>query len=299
MKTSIPFYHKVTNIKSDCGDPLNISLSSKALHWQGILLERGTSPHFYPKDVITPHFYFAIEMANHYDWQVISENQEKQLSSQPGDIWINPPDTPFTHNIDVPCNFLILNITKEKMFENFEGHLPQGLTFLNNYNIQDKTLEHLMLLMLEEVQSKGQNGPWFEEHIMRLFSNYFIRHYSNYNDLKNNIKKSSIIGPKEMLIINDIILNHLSEPISIEDLANALNVSKFHFLNEFKKYNGFTPYQHILNTRIEEAKLLLMNPEIKITAIAHELGFSDSSHFSRTFKKVTGTSPKSFRTTMV
>ena len=62
MKTSIPFYHKVTNVRSNCGDPLNIELSSKDLAWEGILLERGSSPFFYPKDVVTPNFYFAIEM---------------------------------------------------------------------------------------------------------------------------------------------------------------------------------------------------------------------------------------------
>lgn len=295
MKTNIPFYHKVTKVKSNCGEPLNISLSSHALKWDGVLLERGTSPYFYPKDVITPNFYFAIEMENTYSWHAVSGESELNITTEPGDIWINPPNTPFTHNIDVPCNFLIINISKDKMFDHFEGHLPSNLEFLNNYSIQDKTLENLMHLLLIEVESKGQNGSWYLNHVIKLFSNYFIRHYSNYYDVKDNNPLSSIIGPKEMNIINDIINNNISLPISIEDLASALNVSKFHFLNEFKKYNGLTPYQYILNTRINCAKKLLLNPDTKITTIAHELGFSDSSHFSRTFKKVVGISPKSFR----
>ena len=181
------------------------------------------------------------------------------------------------------------------MFKSFQGHLPNNLTFLNNYNIQDKTLEHLMYLMLFEVESKGQNGPWLIDHLMSLFANYFIRHFSNYNDLINKIQVSSIMGDHEMIQIDHYIKENISNSITIEDLAKVLNVSKFHFLNEFKKYKGITPYQHLLNTRLTMAKDLLMDPNRKITSIAHDLGFSDSSHFSRSFKKATGTSPKVFR----
>ncbi|WP_240838919.1 helix-turn-helix domain-containing protein [Acidaminobacter sp. JC074] len=295
MKTSIPFYHKVTGIKSDCGNPLDISLSSKDLNWEGILLERGTSPHFYPKDVVTPNFYFAIEMENTYSWRALKDGEQINISTEPGDIWINPPNTPFTHNIDVPCNFLILNISEKVMLDNFDGHLPEKLEFLNNYSIQDKTLENLIHLLFIEMESRGQNGKWFIDHAIKLFSNYFIRHYSNYYDLIDKVSRSSIIGPSEMDQIDEYIEENISLPIAIEDLANVLNVSKFHFLNEFKKYKGITPYQYILNRRIDRAKDMLRNPENKITTIAFELGFSDSSHFSRTFKKVVGLSPKSFR----
>jgi len=295
MKTKIPFYHKVTGIASNCGDPLEISLSSRDLKWNGLLVERGKSPHFYPKDVITPNFYFAIELENTYSWSAVKSGNEISLNTEPGDIWINPPNTPFTHNIDVPCNFLIVNISQELMFKSFDGRIPEDLLFLNNYNIQDKVLENLMSLMLSEVEANGQNGTWFIEHVMKLFANYFIRHYSNYGDLINNVKLSSIISREELTIINDYIDENLSEAISIEDLASELNISKFHFLNEFKKFTGMTPYQHLLNRRIDEAKTRLLDKDKKITTIALELGFSDSSHFSRTFKKVTGTSPRSFR----
>jgi len=295
MKTILPFYHKVTGVKSNCGDPLNISKSSRDLDWDGLLVERGTSPYFYPKDVITPNFYFAIELENTYSWKAEKSGSQITISTEPGDIWINPPNTPFTHNIDVPCNFLIINISEEKILKSFNGPLPEDLEFLNNYSIQDKTLENLMSLLLLEVESGVQNGSWFVDNITQLFANYFIRHYSNYRDLMSDVRLSSIIGENELQVINTYINDHLAEGITIEDLANKLNISKFHFLNEFKKYTGYTPYQHLLNTRIERAKNMLMDKNMKITNIAYELGFSDSSHFSRTFKKATGASPKAFR----
>ena len=152
-----------------------------------------------------------------------------------------------------------------------------------------------MYLLLLEVESGAKNGQWFVDHIMKLFANHFIHHYSNYDDLIENVNPSSIIGPYEMRNIDNFITKNISRSISVEDLANELKVSKFHFLNEFKKFSGITPYQHILNTRIGMAKVLLTNSDKRITEIAHELGFSDSSHFSRTFKKNFGVSPKEFR----
>lgn len=295
MKTSMPFYHKVTKVKSNCGDPLEITLSSKELEWDGILLEKGTSPRFHPKDVITSGFYFAVELENSFSWSVINDGREVFLKTEPGDIWINPPNTPFTHNIDVPCKFIIINISEELMYKSFDSNVPDGLVFLNNYNIQDSTLEHLIQLLYIEVETGGENGRWFIENIMKLFSNYFIRHYSNYNDVVLQAFQSSIVSSVEMKTINKFIEDNMSRSIAIEELAGLLNVSKFHFLNEFKKFNGITPYQHILNKRIEAAKKMLKSKDKSVTAIAYDLGFSDSSHFSRTFKKATGVSPKVFR----
>lgn len=295
MKTNIPFYHKVTDVVSNCGEPLDITLSSHLLNWEGVLVERGTSPYFHPKDVVTPNFYFAIEMENTYSWDALKSGEKIALVTEPGDIWINPPNTPFTHNIDMPCHFLIVNISAETMYSHFSGQLPDSLEFLNNYNIQDKTLEHLMYLLLFEVENKGKNGSWYLKHLLKLYSNYFIRHYSNYNDLISEQTTSTIIRSQEMTLINQYITKNIMNPITIEELALEINVSKFHFLKEFKKYNGLTPYQYIMNIRIDEATERLKNTSDRITTIAYDLGFSDSSHFSRTYKRVTGKSPNSIR----
>ncbi|MCH4889221.1 helix-turn-helix transcriptional regulator [Acidaminobacter sp. JC074] len=294
MKTNIPFLMK-SGEKSNCGDPLDISLSSHHLNWDGVLVEKGTSPYFYPKDVVTPNFYFAMELKVTYHWLLETKDGTVPSITEPGDIWINPPNTPFTHNIDVPCNFLIINISEEKMVKSFDGILPKGLVFLNNYNIQDTTLQNLMTILLNEVETGGHNGTWLVDKIINVFSNYFIRHFSNYYDLLNKKQEASILDENDFNKVNNYIHNHLSEGITIDDLADELNISKFHFLNEFKKLTGITPYQHLLKVRIDLAKKALSNLDKSITSIAYDLGFSDNSHFSRTFKKATGDSPKNYR----
>ena len=254
MKTSIPFMHKTTKIKSNCGDPLEIKLSSKELSWDGILVERGVSPFFHPKDVVTPNFYFAIEMQNTFDWSVTKNGEQIDLHTEPGDIWVNPPYTPFTHNIDVPCNFLIVNISQEKLFKSFDGKLPDNLEFLNNYSLQDKPLEHFLYLLLFETENKGKNGKDYIDNIIKMISNYYIKHYSNFNDLIKHRKPSSLITNEDMLEIDNYIEENLSIPITIEDLASILSVSKFYFLKEFKRANMITPYQYIIDKKMKAAK---------------------------------------------
>ena len=62
MKSELKFYDAESNSLSSCGDVLDIVFSNRELHWPGVLIEKGTSPYFYPKNVYTPYFYFALAL---------------------------------------------------------------------------------------------------------------------------------------------------------------------------------------------------------------------------------------------
>ena len=68
MKTNLQFFDFVTGAPSDCGAVLEIEFSSAGLDWSGIILEQGSSPHFYPNKVYTPYFYFALAQDEDLHW---------------------------------------------------------------------------------------------------------------------------------------------------------------------------------------------------------------------------------------
>jgi len=93
----------------------------------------------------------------------------------------------------------------------------------------------------------------------------------------------------------DYIADHKFEPIKLEQIARALNVSTFHFCRRFKLETGLTFVEYLSRVRIEQAKLLLHNTHLPISEIAYEIGFQSLTHFNRTFRKLVGTSPTEYR----
>ena len=84
------------------------------------------------------------------------------------------------------------------------------------------------------------------------------------------------------------------------ELANMLNVSIRTLETAFKACFGLSIHQYQLQEKIEQAKSMLrQDPNTKITKIASSLGFYDEYHFSRQFKRFTGSSPTDYRNQFV
>mgnify|MGYP001249963501 CR=1 FL=1 len=79
--------------------------------------------------------------------------------------------------------------------------------------------------------------------------------------------------------------NHLSEQITIEDVANYVDLSYTYFSGLFKNETGTTVSQYLLNIRIEYAKKLIKETRMNLSEISESVGYSDAKHFSKTFKK--------------
>lgn len=96
---------------------------------------------------------------------------------------------------------------------------------------------------------------------------------------------------KSVQYIND----HYSEELPISQLAAIENYNVSYYTEWFKQKTGFLPSEFIQNTRIEQAKVLLLNTDLKINEIANRVGYKNNSAFARTFSQVAGVSPKAYR----
>lgn len=91
------------------------------------------------------------------------------------------------------------------------------------------------------------------------------------------------------------INKNLNKKLTVEALAGIVKLSPDYLSVQFKTITGFTIIQYINRCRIDNAKILLLNNEMRIKDIAIKVGFSDEFYFSKTFKKYEGISPRSFR----
>lgn len=91
------------------------------------------------------------------------------------------------------------------------------------------------------------------------------------------------------------IHEHQTEELSLGQVAKAVNMSSYYFCKTFKKVVGINFTDYVARVRIEKSKNLLLNPNLRVSEIAFEVGFQSLTHFNRVFKKVLGQSPTEYR----
>lgn len=91
------------------------------------------------------------------------------------------------------------------------------------------------------------------------------------------------------------IREHLHEDISLADVAKAACTSTFYICKLFKRHTGLNFTEYVCRLRIERTKELLLNPNLRISEIAFEVGFQSLTHFNRVFRSVVGESPTHYR----
>lgn len=95
------------------------------------------------------------------------------------------------------------------------------------------------------------------------------------------------------------IEEHLHDTISVDDIAQAVDLSAFHFSRAFKRWTGESPHRYLLNVRLEKAQELLLRSDLPLASIATAVGFYDQSHLGAHFKRRFGITPRELRRTIV
>jgi transcriptional regulator GlxA family with amidase domain len=120
-----------------------------------------------------------------------------------------------------------------------------------------------------------------------------------YSGASRNDHRSKTASPyldAELLqIVNDTILDRLSEPMNVSMLSSVVGLSRSHFSRAFHKAVGEPPYAHVFRLRLERAMKLMHESGDTLTEIALATGFSDQAHFSNAFRRFVGTSPSQWR----
>ncbi|MFO1487646.1 MAG: helix-turn-helix domain-containing protein [Verrucomicrobiota bacterium] len=93
----------------------------------------------------------------------------------------------------------------------------------------------------------------------------------------------------------EYINEHQTEELSLGQVAKAVNTSTFYFCKMFKKVTGINFTDYLSRVRIEKSKNLLLNPNLRVSEIAFEVGFQSLTHFNRVFKRILGQSPTEYR----
>ena len=109
---------------------------------------------------------------------------------------------------------------------------------------------------------------------------------------KNNSEPPLVLKARQYIDKNK------AEELSLADVAKAAGASIFHFCKVFHKATGLKFTDYVARVRVEDARTRLLNPNLRISEIAYDVGFQSLTQFNRTFKRVFGQSPSEFRTNL-
>lgn len=88
---------------------------------------------------------------------------------------------------------------------------------------------------------------------------------------------------------------HLTEKITVADIAHSVFLSTYHFVRSFKKQTGLTPYEYLINLRINRAKDFLVSTDDPLDIVAVNSGFTDSKNLIYNFKRIVHLTPNEYR----
>ena len=130
-------------------------------------------------------------------------------------------------------------------------------------------------------------------HCTQVLVIHLLRHYSTLMQPITPENRSLTRTQLQQAI--DYIYTHLDQDLSLEQIAEVINISPTYFASLFKRATGISPHQYVIQQRVERAKIMLAKTDLLIADIALQVGFSSQSHLTQQFKRFTGITPKQVR----
>lgn len=161
-----------------------------------------------------------------------------------------------------------------------------------------ETHEQIRRIMLEISEEYFADAPLSEAAVYSKLIEIFVligRSYSpNAKSFDISISKHREYTERFMYIC-DYIIEHFSEDLTLDSIADLSGFSKYHFSRLFKQFTNMSFYKYLNKKRIENAEKLLMDQALTITEVALRCGFSSLSAFIRMFKIIKNCTPTEFK----
>ena len=263
---------------------------------------------------IQPHWHYFMEIIYMLEGTAIMNCDEESYTAQPGDMVLFLPNQ--VHSIYAVANmslkYYVLKFDLGQLTSSAQGsgaskmiiHFPSMIRLAKNNtsatrffprdSMKDFNVKELFLRACAEME-KQEYGYWLmmQSYLTTLLM-FVLRHWR-----ENGFDTDQTIGhaPEEgdILYITEYIDSHIQETLKVEELAKMCNMSYSYFAKNFREIYGQSCKKYIEFIRLCKAEELLLFTCQDMSYISQETGFSDCSHFIKTFKEKHGVTPKKYR----
>lgn len=189
------------------------------------------------------------------------------------------------------CAIQIDKVYLQEMARQIYG--KPGIFFDYEQYAYDYELKAIMRSIVAETNSKQAGYQFVAESLcVQLLVEIFRKTKHNLQFLEN---RRNYYERDNINRVIDFFQENYSQEYSLNEVARLANFSPYYFIRIFKAQTGKTPYEFLMDIKINKACHLLKEKSKSITEIAYLCGFGNSSHFSTVFKRKVGVSPLEYR----
>lgn len=281
-----------SSIAQSAYEPL---LSSGSRGWKGIVVELH---HFRGVDRVVPmpHHVVGVHLTGSVNLLQSRNGRTCVKHVRAGDVTITPRGEPkrFQHAGENIVLLLKLDPAFLQQVAEDECEIdPARYEMQEVFGRPDPQLVTLGKQLVNNLGIEGEAGGMRAEALATQLAVHLLRSYGSASI--STLKPIPKLSPRNLQRALDYIDANLREYLSLADVARALSMSPGHFAHAFKESTGLAPHRFVVARRIELAKSLLRDTDLPITQIAHQIGCASHSHFSVIFLRMTGRTPRSFR----
>lgn len=169
---------------------------------------------------------------------------------------------------------------------------PFNFTLQSDQNSDQDIIARLLGVLAHDARNDSPSGSIFGETIISAILQNLVGEDAK---IGQNDRVSPSPTDKTSQKVMDILQANLTNGIALLDIAKEMNISVQYLCRIFKKTTGLSPHQYLLRERVYLARTLILETPTPLAEIALEVGFTDQSQLSTTFKNVLGCSPSQLR----
>lgn len=275
--------------------------TSESKKWSGFGVSKyRLAPGKTPEQFATGHC-FAVELNNSVKMEIRLNGRLHRGRFSKGDISYAPPGVWCGSSWEQEREMLLVNLAPSFVTEHSSGFLrPGSLSLVPQPRVRDPLMEGIAHALGAEAVSDdsseripGIPATNYAEALAEILVAHLVKNYSRPTQLE--AVHQGTLSPLNLRRATEFISDSLEDGVVLADIAEAVGMSPFHFSRMFKQTTGYTPLQYVMEQKIERAKQFLRKEEPPLADIAFRLGFASQSHFTSQFRRLTGTTPKHFR----
>jgi AraC family transcriptional regulator len=274
-------------------DPL---LSSRPRGWNGLTVELHS---FQDLDaaVQAPDHVVAVQLAGNVNIHQTRGGHARVRTVGPGDVTITPTG-PATRWRQVGQSLVVLLRLSPAYVRTVAGVEcaldPDRFEIQPRFTTRDARIEDLGRRLLAGLELEGPDSHLYVDTLTCELTIHLLREHTGAPAMPAWSKSG--LSPHKLRRAVQYIDENLRNELTLSAIADAVALSPGHFAHAFRQATGVAPHRYVLERRVERAKALLRQSDMPITEIADRIGCSSHSHFSVLFHRITGLTPRQFRT---